>query len=79
MRIEATKAVTAIGQVLQEQLDHGLLAPGSKLPAERKLSELFGTTRITVREALLQLEAQGRFIARSAAAGSCRRRVWPTT
>ena len=59
MRDEATKAVTAIGQVLQEQLDHGLLAAGSKLPAERKLSELFGTTRITVREALLQLEAQG--------------------
>ena len=59
MRIETTKAVTAIGQVLQEQLDHGLLASGSKLPAERKLSELFGTTRITVREALLQLEAQG--------------------
>ncbi|MGW8462181.1 UTRA domain-containing protein [Pseudomonas sp. GL-B-19] len=59
MRDEATKAVTAIGQVLQEQLDHGLLASGSKLPAERKLSELFGTTRITVREALLQLEAQG--------------------
>lgn len=59
MRIETTKAVTAIGQVLQEQLDHGLLASGSKLPSERKLSELFGTTRITVREALLQLEAQG--------------------
>lgn len=59
MRDEATKTVTAIGQVLQEQIDHGLLAAGSKLPAERKLSELFGTTRITVREALLQLEAQG--------------------
>ena len=59
MHIETTKAVTAIGQVLQEQLDHGLLASGSKLPSERKLSELFGTTRITVREALLQLEAQG--------------------
>ncbi len=59
MREEATRAVTAIGQVLQEQIDHGLLAPASKLPAERKLSELFGTTRITVREALLQLEAQG--------------------
>ncbi len=79
MRDEATKAVTAIGQVLQEQLDHGLLAPGSKLPAERKLSELFGTTRITVREALLQLEPRGRFIARSVGAGSCRRRAWPTT
>eukprot|EP01132_Coremiostelium_polycephalum_P017697 gene17697-21161_t len=59
MRDEATKAVTTIGLALQEQIDHGLLAPASKLPAERKLSELFGTTRITVREALLQLEAQG--------------------
>lgn len=79
MRIDATKAVTAIGQVLQEQIAHGLLAPGSKLPAERKLSELFATTRITVREALLQLEAQGRSTARSAGAGSFRRRGWPTT
>ena len=59
MREEAPKAVTAIGQALHEQIGHGLLPPGSKLPAERKLSELFGTTRITVREALLQLEAQG--------------------
>lgn len=59
MRDEAIKAVTSIGLALQEQIDHGLLPPASKLPAERKLSELFGTTRITVREALLQLEAQG--------------------
>ena len=59
MREETPKAVTAISLALQEQVEHGLLAPGSKLPAERKLSELFGTTRITVREALLQLEARG--------------------
>ena len=59
MRVDARKTVTTIGQALQEQIDHGLLAPASQLPAERKLSELFATTRITVREALLQLEAQG--------------------
>ena len=59
MRKEIPKAVTAISLALQEQVEHGLLAPGSKLPAERKLSELFSTTRITVREALLQLEARG--------------------
>ena len=51
--------MTSIGLALQEQIDHGLLPPASKLTAERKLSELFGTTRITVREALLQLESQG--------------------
>lgn len=54
-----TRAVTAICQALQEQIEHGLLAPGCKLPAERKLSEVFDTTRITLREALVQLEAQG--------------------
>ncbi len=59
MREEIPRAVTAISLALQEQVEHGLLAPGSKLPAERKLSELFSTTRITVREALLQLEARG--------------------
>lgn len=59
MRIDAPRAVTTICHALQEQIDRGLLPSGSKLPAERKLSELFDTTRITLREALGQLEAQG--------------------
>ena len=59
MREGAPKAVTAISRTLQEQIEHGLLAGGSQLPAERKLSELFATTRVTVREALLQLESLG--------------------
>ncbi|MFA7895134.1 UTRA domain-containing protein [Pseudomonas putida] len=53
------RAVTAICNALEEQIEHGLLAPGGKLPAERRLSELFATTRITLREALVQLEARG--------------------
>lgn len=59
MRQDVPRAVTTICNVLQEQIEHGLLPPGSKLPAERKLSEVFDTTRITLREALVQLEAQG--------------------
>lgn len=59
MRDDAPRAVTAICRALQEQLEHGLLPSGSQLPAERKLSEVFATTRITLREALGQLEAQG--------------------
>ncbi|WP_434677585.1 UTRA domain-containing protein [Pseudomonas sp. R1-18] len=59
MREEVPRAVTVICTALQEQIEHGLLPPGSKLPAERKLSEVFATTRITLREALVQLEAQG--------------------
>lgn len=48
-----------IRQALQEQIREGLLLPGSKLPAERKLAEAFNTTRITLREALVLLEAEG--------------------
>ena len=61
MREEAPRTVTAICRALQEQIDHGLLPEGGRLPAERALSELFETTRITLREALGQLEAEGLF------------------
>ena len=59
MRDDTPRAVTTICRALQEQIEHGLLPAGAKLPAERRLSELFDTTRITLREALGQLEAQG--------------------
>ncbi|MBA1205289.1 UTRA domain-containing protein [Pseudomonas capeferrum] len=59
MQSSPLRAVTTICQALQEQIEHGLLTPGGKLPAERQLSEVFGTTRITLREALVQLEAHG--------------------
>jgi DNA-binding GntR family transcriptional regulator len=59
MRDEAPRTVTAICRSLQEQIGHGLLSPGGQLPSERKLSELFDTTRITLREALGQLESLG--------------------
>lgn len=59
MRVEAPRTVTAICRALQEQMDSGLLLPGGKLPAERQLAEVFSTTRITLREALGQMEAQG--------------------
>ena len=59
MRSESPRAVTQIAQALREQIEQGGLASGSKLPAERVLSERFATTRITLREALGQLEASG--------------------
>ncbi|MGF1911766.1 phosphonate utilization transcriptional regulator PhnR [Vibrio kasasachensis] len=43
-----------------EQIEAGMLAPRQKLPAERKLAESFNTTRVTLREALSLLEADGR-------------------
>ena len=49
MRDEPSRPLTVIYQSLREQIERGLLARGSKLPSERQLSELFSTTRITLR------------------------------
>lgn len=43
-----------------EQIDAGMLLPRQKLPSERHLAQSFETTRVTLREALSLLEAQGR-------------------
>jgi len=51
--------VARIRQSLLAQIEGGLLPPGGKLPSERSLSELFDTTRITLKDALLALEAEG--------------------
>ena len=49
-----------IKDVVVEQIESGMLTPRQKLPAERKLAESFDTTRVTLREALSSLEAEGR-------------------
>lgn len=49
-----------IKDVIVEQIETGMLLPRQKLPAERTLAESFNTTRVTLREALSLLEAQGR-------------------
>ena len=40
-------------------IETGALAPGSRLPPERALAEEFSITRVTVRQALMRMEAQG--------------------
>ncbi|MGD8110117.1 UTRA domain-containing protein [Vibrio sp. TRT 17S01] len=49
-----------IKESIEEQIEAGMLAAGQKLPSERKLAESFDTTRVTLREALSLLEAEGR-------------------
>lgn len=43
-----------------ELIDSGAFPPGSRLPAERDLAEKFGVSRVSVREAAIALQAQGR-------------------
>lgn len=44
---------------LQERIQNGELKSGDKLPSERELCAIFGTTRVTIRESLAQLESSG--------------------
>ncbi len=57
----ARKAVTSASVVtyLRNCINKGDLNPDDKLPSEREISERLQTTRVTTREALKQLEAQG--------------------
>ncbi len=48
-----------IAESLLDQIEAGELAPGTRLPPERTLSELFEVNRVTLRRALSRLEAQG--------------------
>ncbi|MDC5807404.1 UTRA domain-containing protein [Vibrio europaeus] len=63
MRVAATsQSRTQLGKIkasLREQIDSGIMSEGQKLPSERKLSELFSTTRITIKDALVSLETEG--------------------
>jgi DNA-binding FadR family transcriptional regulator len=49
----------AVLDALAAYVDHAKIAPGSKLPSERVLSEELGASRPTVREALKRWEALG--------------------
>lgn len=49
-----------IVEALLGRIDEGEWGADQRLPVERELAESFGCTRITLREALQQLEAEGR-------------------
>lgn len=52
---------TVSEQILQLIADEGY-GPGAKLPGERELAEQFGVSRVTVREAEVALQAQGKLV-----------------
>ena len=50
---------TVANQIL-ELIDSGVFPPGSRLPGERDLAEKFSVSRVSIREAEIALQAQGR-------------------
>lgn len=58
--MENTSTVELAKHRLNEWLNQGVVAPGSKLPSERELEELLGIKRMTLRQALLFLEGESK-------------------
>lgn len=54
-----------VARRLIEWIDGGQFPPGSRLPGERDLADQFGVSRVTVREALIALQAQERIEVRT--------------
>lgn len=54
---------------LRRQIQLGLLLPGERMPAERKLAEEMNVSRVTLREALRILETEGYLIVRRGSQG----------
>lgn len=49
-----------VANQILELIDSGVFPPGSRLPGERDLAEKFGVSRVSIREAEISLQAQGR-------------------
>jgi DNA-binding FadR family transcriptional regulator len=58
-RIRSSRAFDEIAAQIRTELSSGRLAVGNRLPSERALSEQFGVSRNTLREALRSLEHAG--------------------
>ena len=57
--VEKNRAYQMVVAQIEEQILHGSLVVGDRLPAERDLAAMLGVSRAAVREAIRTLEAQG--------------------
>lgn len=58
-RAKQSRVFQDVVEQIQDAIMSGKLEPGSKLPAERELKDMFNTSRGTLREALRVLEQKG--------------------
>lgn len=57
---DPTPLYCQLKEVILSRIDSGEWQPGMQLPSERELCQHFGISRITVRQALAELEMEGR-------------------
>lgn len=70
-----TPAFKQIATALREAIGSGRIAPGDKVPSETQLREHFGVARMTVRQALGELSAEGLLVAEHGRGDA--RSTWP--
>lgn len=58
-RLKLISRSAAVREQLAEAVRRGDYRPGDKLPSERELAEMFGVSRVSIREAIRSLEAIG--------------------
>ena len=58
-KAKQTRVFQDVVEQVQDAILNGKLKPGSKLPPERALKDMFNTSRGTLREALRVLEQKG--------------------
>ena len=59
IKAKQSRVFQDVVEQIQNAIISGKLEPGSKLPAERELKDMFNTSRGTLREALRVLEQKG--------------------
>lgn len=62
--VRRTRVYEAVAAQIQQQIADGTLRPGDHLPSERELSEAFGVSRASVRDAIRVLELAGLVVPR---------------
>ncbi|WP_295535078.1 FCD domain-containing protein [uncultured Thioclava sp.] len=58
-KIESEKLASAVVRQIEDLILQGILRPGERLPSERELSERFGVSRPSLREAVAELQKSG--------------------
>lgn len=67
--IKNERASQEVAGQIKEMIFEGMLNPGDKLPSEREMSSQFGVSRLTIRDALRNLEHYGLISIRKGASG----------
>jgi GntR family transcriptional repressor for pyruvate dehydrogenase complex len=64
-KVQPEKLSTAVVRQIENLILRGILRPGERLPAERELSERFGVSRPSLRDAVAELQDQGLLTSRA--------------